>query len=180
MAPCPCCGELLPESAVQNELCPSCANAMDGLVEPGQSVEHTPVPIQRPTGVTILAVLQFICMVFFLIAALAEVTDWFFDRASQEALGITGMLLFSAFLFFLFGRALWELKEWMRVLGILLSTVALVSGGPPGDWWVRGLNALVIFYLMSSKVKATFRAAGAQPEPIIMDRWLGRRRSDCN
>jgi hypothetical protein len=119
-------------------------------------------------------------MVFLLIAALAEATDWFLDRAGEQKLAITCILLFAAFLFFVFGRALWELREWMRIVGIVFLTLALISGGSPEDWWVRGLNAFVIFYLMSSNVKAAFRTASAQQQPIIMDRWLGRRRSEQN
>jgi len=74
VAACPCCGESLPASAEPNELCALCSRAMDTGMDAGSpgpygnfeqpfplaNVAAQSIPIQRPVGITIVALLHYI------------------------------------------------------------------------------------------------------------------------
>jgi len=132
-----------------------------------------------PTGVKVLAILQYIGAAFailfgviFLIVGIATISS----SVSPEALASLGVLegILGAFsiaaglLMILLGllglfvaHGLWTGKNWARVivivftaLGALFALIAIVSGA--GGFVSLAIDALIIWYLSKSDVKAAF------------------------
>jgi hypothetical protein len=132
---------------------------------------------QRPTGITILAVLAAIGGVFGLLAA---ITALGFAGVAAGALGgtvglaagsllvIGGIILLVASVINLaFAYGAWNLKPWAWVLGLigqglgLLSAVitTLDSGSVSGQILNIVISALIIYYLLTPDVKRAFGRA---------------------
>jgi uncharacterized membrane protein (DUF2068 family) len=147
--------------------------------------------MNRPTGVSVIAVLCFIGAVFCLIGGIGLIAGGGFlaTMLSQQAesagaasilagLGtVVGVLIlvFGA-VYVLVGWGLWMLKEWARIVSIVLSAIAAVFQLPGlltallhfriGSFiWIAlwtGVYAAIIWYLLKPAVKAVFqRSAGA-------------------
>ncbi len=151
--------------------------------------------MERPTGVTVLAVLQFIGAAFCVLAGLA----FFFGGTFIGALagsaagggqgGATGaglgmligavggvMFLIFAALYGVVGWGMWTLKNWARIVSLVLAAIGAVVQIPGvfvsllhfriGSmlWsiiWI-GVNGLIIWYLLQPQVKLAFD--GQQPQ----------------
>ena len=140
----------------------------------------------RPVGVTILAILNFIGAAFCLLGGIAMILGGGFmatmlsqGQGSAGAAGILAGLGAAAGVFIiivggvsaLVGFGLWKLKEWARVVSIVLYGIsaALQLLGLLGSlahfnafaviwsvFWIA-VDAFVIFYLLKPEVKAAFR-----------------------
>ena len=140
----------------------------------------------RPVGVTILAILNFIGAAFCLLGGIAMILGGVFmatmlsqGQGSAGAAGILAGLGAAAGVFIiivggvsaLVGFGLWKLKEWARVVSIVLYGIsaALQLLGLLGSlahfnafaviwsvFWIA-VDAFVIFYLLKPEVKAAFR-----------------------
>jgi len=147
----------------------------------------------RPTGVTIIAVLQFIGAGIAVIAGLGLMLGGGFiaSMMSQQQSAGAGVLaaigaaagvafLFGAAIAVLLGWGLLKLKEWARIvtivlaglgaLGAVLGLVAVLTHlAVIGVVWALcrlAINILIIWYLLQPHVRAAFqgvqaRAAGA-------------------
>ena len=179
MLSCPCCGEILPADAETGQLCSVCSSAIDGKEPPPQiqypAVPIVNVPIVRPLGVTALALFNFASAIL----ALGWITIAIPLLKSDRATGIVliVVLILAACLGLVFGRAFWNLREWVRITAIILAGWSLVAGKPSEEWWSRALDLATMFYLVSPGVRAVFLEASRQPKPIILARSLTRRRS---
>jgi len=140
----------------------------------------------RPVGVTILAILNFIGAAFCLLGGIGMILGGGFiasmlsqGQSSAGAAGILAGLGAAAGVFIiivggvsaLVGFGLWKLKEWARIVSIVLYGIsaALQLLGLLGSlahfnafaviwsvFWVA-VDAFVIMYLLKPEVKAAFR-----------------------
>ncbi|HEY2360959.1 MAG TPA: hypothetical protein VGK36_07585 [Candidatus Angelobacter sp.] len=138
----------------------------------------------RPVGVTILAILNFIGAAFCLLGGIAMILGGGFiaSMMSQQGAGGAGILAglgAAAGVFIiimggvaaLMGFGLWKLKEWARIVSIVLAGIgaALQLLGLLGTlahfnvlaviwgiFWLA-IDALIIWYLIKPEVKAAFQ-----------------------
>lgn len=137
--------------------------------------------MERPAGVTVLAVLSFLGAAFLLIAGLLSfaggglIAGALRDSVGAGVMaGIIGaigiiMLLFAA-LYFITGYGLWALKPWGRMLTIILVGISLAFGvlGLLGGmmhfrvmlvmwrmFWCA-IDVLVLWYMFTPEVKRAF------------------------
>jgi hypothetical protein len=146
----------------------------------------------RPVGVTILAILDFIgALVCIGLGILSFVGGGLGAVAGSQAgngsgglgaiagaLGAAagvGFLIFGA-IFFLLGWGLWKLKNWARIITIILTVLAIAGSlfglvGVLAHFTVFGLvwivvwvaiYALIIWYLLRADVKAAFQGGQAK------------------
>jgi len=141
--------------------------------------------MERPTGVTILAILAFIgagclvlaCLLFLLGGAMMSSMSAFprFGMMAGMGSAILGIVLLGlAALYIVIGLGLWKLREWARILTIVVAGLGLlVNGfailGPLMTFhiifviWraiILGLDVWVIVYLFQPHVKKAFGATG--------------------
>ena len=151
--------------------------------------------MNRPTGVTVLAVLQFIGAGFCVIGGLLMMVGGTFlaailGRATASGEGSTAMAgmgaligvvggvfcLVLAVLYGVVGWGLWGLKNWARIVTIVLAAIGALFQvmGMVGSmlhfrigtmiWhliWI-GVNGLIVWYLVQPQVKSAFE--GPQPQ----------------
>lgn len=151
--------------------------------------------MERPAGVTVLAILQFIgagmCVIFGLlmlvggpfVAAMIGSRMNGAEGSSAVAgmgavIGVVGgvFCLIMAALYGVVGWGMWGLKNWARMVTIVLAAIGglLQALGMMGSlvhfhifavlWhmiWI-GVNAVIIWYLLQPQVKAAFE--GPQPQ----------------
>lgn len=138
----------------------------------------------RPVGVTILAILNFIGAAFCLLAGIGMILGGgvIATMLSQQGAGASGILAglgAAAGVFMiiiggagaLVGFGLWKLKEWARIVSIVLAGIsaALQLLGLLGSlahfnvfaviwsvFWVA-IDGLIIWYLLKPEVKAAFQ-----------------------
>ena len=141
--------------------------------------------MERPTGVTILAILAFIAagcvalggLMFLLGGAMMSSMGAFprFGMMAGMGSAILGIVCLGlAALYLVVGLGLWKLQEWARILTIVLAGLGLlVNGfgilGPLMSFnimfllWravVLGLDVWVLVYLFQPHVKKAFGATG--------------------
>ena len=137
--------------------------------------------MERPTGVTILAVLAFIFAGLAVLCALALMFMGGMLAQMVESSGMGTMLagagafvgivvLILAALYFLVGFGLWKLKSWGRILTIIFVALGLVSaalglfsslapfqaGVLARQLFVCLLDIWIIIYLLKPHVKQAF------------------------
>jgi hypothetical protein len=150
--------------------------------------------MNRPTGVTVLAVFQFIGAGFCVVLALLMMVGGTFVAAilgnaargnggtamagMGAIIGVVGgvFLLILAALYGALGWGMWGLKNWARIVTIVLAAIGacLQVLGLMGSlmhfhifallWaiiWL-GVDAAIIWYLLQPQVKAAFE--GSQPQ----------------
>jgi hypothetical protein len=124
---------------------------------------------QRPTGVTVLAILAAIAGVFGILGGLAilmgsAALGVATGSASLGALGsvIGAMLLITSIAYILFAWGAWGLQPWAWTLGIIIAAVSIVLGvfqlfnGQPGSIISIAIAAGITYYLFRPEVKAAF------------------------
>lgn len=144
--------------------------------------------MQRPTGVTILAVLAFVAAGLWLtLSLLYLVAAVMPSRASAMSTGIEDKLIITyivalplapSALCFMTGVGLWKLRKWGRVLAILLVglsfmgyAIALAKPFRPTDLFLglsllltgliyTAIDAGILIYLFRPHVKQAFGATG--------------------
>jgi hypothetical protein len=139
--------------------------------------------VQRPTGVTILAVVSFLFAAIFLVWALTAslglglwwlkgLTNLFGTNAAVSGLGsaLGIWVIFGAIIWAAIGYGLWRLSQWGRVLcigwialGLLSTAVTLLTSGfraGPLVWQIVAivLDVIVIAYLLQPGVRQSFSA----------------------
>lgn len=138
----------------------------------------TKVPVGVPTGVKVIAVLEYIfAAILLLLALLFFVASAFVEEVLQSAgvdalpsgagatiaIGIGVLFLGIAVLSFFIGRGLWNGRNWARILAIVFSAiwaildVMSVANGQFSSIITLAVNALIGGYLLfSEEVKAAF------------------------
>lgn len=143
----------------------------------------------RPTGVTIIAVLQFIGAGIAVLAGLGLMLGGGFVASimSQQQSAGAGVLaaigaaagvafLFAAAIAVLLGWGMLKLKEWARIVTIVLSALGALGGvlglfavlahiAVVGIFWALcrlAINGSIIWYLLQPHVKAAFQGAQAR------------------
>lgn len=161
----------------------------------------------RPTGVTVIAVLDFIGAGIAVLAALGMMLGGGFvaSMISQQQGAGAGVLaaigaaagiafLFGAAIAILLGWGLLKLKEWARIITIVLAGLGALGAlfavlthffaiGMFGALCRLVINGLIIWYLLQPHVKAAFqgvqaRAAGAQFETTELPLQIRKHRSN--
>jgi len=137
--------------------------------------------MERPTGVTILAVLAFIFAGLAVLCALGLMFMGGMIAQMMESSGMGTMLagvgafagivvLVAAALYFLVGFGLWKLKNWGRILAIVFVALGLISaalglfsslspfqtGVFVWQLFVCALDIWIIVYLLKPHVKQAF------------------------
>ena len=143
----------------------------------------------RPTGVTIIAVFDFIAAGFCVLAGLGMMLGGGFiaSMMSQQSgagaglLGAIGaaagvFILVCAGIFALVGWGLLKLKEWARIVTIVFAALGALGAvlglfavlghfAVIGIFWALcrlAINGLIIWYLLQPHVKAAFQGAQAR------------------
>jgi hypothetical protein len=141
----------------------------------------------RPTGVTIIAVCSFVGAGFGVLAGIAMIAGGGFMATflnqQGEPSGLAGLMaglgavfgvicLVFAALYILVGSGLWKLKEWARIVTIILVAISacfqalgllgsvahfnIISFVWSGFW--LAVDGLIIWYLLKPEVKAAFQS----------------------
>ena len=167
---CPNCGKEIKED---DKFCPSCGQAL-WKVETPQVITTYEEVRSRPTGVTILAILEALGGLLFLIGGifLLLFAGFFLPRmmiphGAIEFLpfffsgfigGIVLVLLILAALNFLIAYGFWNGRGWAWTLGIIFACLGLIMGLlslPSGIIQIL-INALILYYLTRPNVKRYF------------------------
>jgi len=145
--------------------------------------------MERPLGVTILAILHFIGVFFAICAGLLMILGMGFfaaalARAANIGSGGAGIIaglgvVLAIFAFIgaaisgLIGWGLWNLKNWARIVSLVFAVLGML-GGAAGLMWAlmhfnpvfmttaivrAGIAALIFWYLNQPHVKTAFGAA---------------------
>ena len=177
---CSKCGSQVPD---ESRFCPNCGQDVTKPVTapPTPGIPEQQV-IQRPTGVTIMAVLQVLAgLVFFGLGALMMALAGFVGMAGVipdipvfpaflggVVLGIIGaIMLVVGILSFVVAYGYWNGRGWAWTLGIVLTVISLVLdllSLPEGGLGLI-INALIIYYLTRPYVKRWF---GKKPVPFTV------------
>jgi hypothetical protein len=138
--------------------------------------------MERPTGVTILAVLQFIGAGIFILCGLGMMLMGAGMSAAGKGgsgaaalimgMGVVGAIVFFVFgaIYFAIGYGLWTLKNWARVICLVFIVLGLISGIPGafsaifhfnigqlvGVVIQFGIGGWILMYLIDPKVKRAF------------------------
>ncbi len=132
----------------------------------------------RPTGVSVLAILYWISAFFLAIAgiiiaagagmaAVFTSSAWMPMMAGLGAAGAVIFLICAALVAFI-GYGLWTMREWARIVTIVLAALSLL--GQLAGFFMMGplmlfffyrllrivIAALIIWYLMQSQIRAAF------------------------
>ena len=177
---CSKCGSKMPE---ESRFCPNCGQDVTKPVtaSPAQRVPEQQV-IQRPTGVTIMAVLQVLGgLVFVGLGLLMMAVAGFMGVAGlipdfpmfQAFLGgvvlgiIGGIMLIIGILGFAVAYGYWNGSGWAWTLGMVITVISLILDILSLPEGVLGLiiNALIIYYLTRPYVKRWF---GKKPVPFTV------------
>ncbi len=134
----------------------------------------TPLAQRRPLGVTILGVWNYACAVLVLVFGVVAVA-W--PRIIEAVLDLdpgsytvdTRILIFGACVFlsllsYLVGYAFMRLQNWVRVFTIAVSIFDLVMGGSHSDFVNRVVSVILIWYLFTPRVRASFHAVTADEQ----------------
>ncbi|GBC71745.1 hypothetical protein HRbin02_01533 [Candidatus Calditenuaceae archaeon HR02] len=129
----------------------------------------------RPTGVTVLAILEIIGAILSLLAAMAFFALGALAGAGSElgvmgglfaAFGVAfgGLLLILALIGFVIAYGFWTGKGWAWILGIIFSIIGIIIGlvsiiGNPTSIIGIIINGLILYYLTRPHVKAWFGKA---------------------
>lgn len=123
--------------------------------------------MQRPLGVTMLAILAIIAGVLFILSAVVPFSVLFVDRPDMAPLAAFATLLLGVLgvAYLVFGFGAWTLKGWAWTLGVLNQVGALVmaaghffTDGRIG-WFHLLIAAVLLFYLYRPGVKQAFGRA---------------------
>jgi hypothetical protein len=135
----------------------------------------------RPTGITIIAILQFIFGVLAVLGGLAIAAigglgvfaSLGFPILSSLVTALGGILVVFGLLALVVGWGMWTGKGWawtlavvLLALGVLLNLVSLIAGSPAS---AAGLiiDAVILWYMFRPHIKAYFgRGIAAQPTPM--------------
>ncbi len=170
MSYCPKCGEEVPE---EGQFCPNCGQDLATPVTPAQAPSVSEEFVERPTGVTILAALQVLAgLVFVVFGAIvlivagllriwgvrpqAPMLPLFLGGLIIAVVGgimvIIGIVSFAVAYGYMNGRGwAWTLGLVIAVLGLIMGILSLPNG-------VIGIliDALIIYYLTRPHVKRFF------------------------
>ena len=131
-------------------------------------------PGQRPTGVTILAVLEFIVGIIALLGGLGALVGsaalGFAGRGMLSGVfGIFGgVALIFGILALVVGWGMWTGREWAWIVGIVLAVLGLVSGVVQLAFFNASailqilIDLLILYYLTRPHVKAFFKGGKQQ------------------
>jgi len=125
--------------------------------------------MNRPTGVTVLAILAFCFALFLLLAGLLmTLVGTTIGAAGGPVLAALGafagiVMIVFALLEALVGYGLWSLKGWAWILtvilaglGLAMNVLQMLSGEIFGALFGLAINGLILWYMMQPHVKAAF------------------------
>jgi len=147
---CPACGRLNPADATY---CSSCGGSLVSFL--GDSD-----PMQRPGGISVLAVLNILGGAFSLLAGLAIMTTSTEEGAAVVGFGVVYLLIGGIQI--TTGIGLWNLRPWGRTLQIVLACIGLI-GIPIGTL----ISGLILYYLFRPGIKVLF--SGKPPTELTPD-----------
>ncbi len=173
---CPKCGAEVSEGT---RFCPRCGQDLSATTATAPQAARIPEQVkQRPTGVTILAILQILGGLFFLvIGGFALVLAGFLGMGGMVpgmpdmpempmflpflggVAAIIGIIMIAVgFLSFAVAYGYWNGLGWAWTLGLVVAVIGLILGLislPSGIVWII-IDALVIYYLTRPHVKTYF------------------------
>lgn len=150
------CGTAIPSYA---SYCPGC----------GAPAPRLRVEIRRPGLVTFIAILHFISAPFLLIAAIALFAFGLEGDEAAFSLGMGALLLVIGLIQIATGVGLFRLREWGRIMQIVLSGIGLLAF-PVGTI----INGLLIYYFTRPGIRVVF--SGKTPDALSADEraWVAR------
>ncbi len=128
-------------------------------------------PRERPSGVAVLAILQFILGVLLIMAGAFLLAGQLGDGLAEDVLAtLGGLLLFMAIVGFLLGWGLWSLRPWARTIALIFACLWVIVGlltVTIGVGIIVALLAiLILWYLMRPEIKAAFDAEVSMALPF--------------
>lgn len=130
------------------------------------------MPVERPTGVTVLAVLYFVGAVFALLGGIMMLTvgsmfTGMMDSGLFALMGaaLGGMFVVIAALLGVAGWGLWSRQRWAWYLVMVLEVLSLISGlfSLPSGIVGMAIAGLIIWYFTTPPVQAWFGVAYKVP-----------------
>lgn len=132
-------------------------------------ISATPATIERPTGVTILAILAAIGGVFGIFGGLTLLVSGAYIGAATGSTDLGGLaslvgavLLISGIFGVAFAWGAWGLRPWAWLLGVVIQAVNIVIGafqlinGQTGSILGIAIAAGITYYLFQPGIKAAF------------------------
>ena len=125
--------------------------------------------IERPTGVTILAVLAFIVGIFgalgglLVVAAGTAAAAYGFGIEGGLAVVIGALVLIVGLLWLAVGWGLWNINKWGYQLAMILAIIGIILALPgiAGAGIVTIIiNGIIIYYLIQPEIKDVFGITG--------------------
>lgn len=166
---CPVCGSQVKEDT---RFCPKCGHDLKAPIAAQPQYKYEQVK-QRPTGVTILAVLQILGGLIFFglgvllmavagLIGLAGLTDTTVFPAfiGSAVIGIIGVvMLVIGVLSFAVAYGYWNGLGWSWTLGIAITVIGILMSIPSLPQGIIGLaiEALILYYLTRPYVKTWFK-----------------------
>ena len=109
----------------------------------------------RPTGVAILAILEVIMGVYYLITGFGEFLTSAIIPLVHSVLGT--MLIIVGLLSILLAWGLWTSKGWARMVALVFAILAIILGLiPPFHIIGQVIEVIIIYYLTRPNVKQFF------------------------
>jgi hypothetical protein len=168
--------------AEDSRFCPNCGNDSEAPLTVSRSAFSTEPIKQRPSGVTILAVLQVLGGIFFFILGflllilagfvgiagfISDVPDFpaFFGGAVLGIIG--GVMLIIGILSFAVAYGYWNGFGWSWTIGMVITAIGLIIGllSLPGSIIGLVINGIIIYYLTRPRVKRWF---GKEPVTVTV------------
>ena len=125
--------------------------------------------IERPTGVTILAVLAFIVGIFgalgglLVVAAGTAAAAYGFGIEGGLAVVIGALVLIVGLLWLVIGWGLWNINKWGYQVAMILAIIGIILALPgiAGAGIVTIIiNGIIIYYLIQPEIKDVFGITG--------------------
>lgn len=115
--------------------------------------------MQRPIGITILAILAIIGGILSILAGIAQLAP------GAMAFGVVSLVL--GVLYLVYGFGLWQLKGWAWLLAVVVNALSVINfvvqvisdGFAPGRIVSLVISVLILVYLFSASVRKAFGRA---------------------
>jgi uncharacterized membrane protein YfcA len=166
---CPKCGEEVPE---EGQFCPNCGQDLTTPVTPAQAPSVSEEFVERPTGVTILAALQVLAgLVFVIFGVMVLIVAGLLGLGGVRPqapmlplfLGpivavVGGIMVIIGIVSFAVAYGYMNGREWAWTLGLVVAVLGLIMGVLSLPNGVIGIliDALIIYYLTRPHVKRFF------------------------
>jgi hypothetical protein len=104
----------------------------------------------RPLGVTLIALLQFLQALVSVLVGLASFLVPFFGLIIGIPFLVIGLISFYI------GKGLWEMENWAWLWAIILNIIGGIIAIAGANWLSLALSVIIVIYLNTEDIKSRF------------------------